>query len=385
VPGTYTWRELAGLTLRRQFPSVRDRGQRAIIEALGRIGPIQSQVARAPFVSLAARLPGVKYADIVAAHESYDVVRGSNLRGTVHTSLGQQHPIIDAVTRRTMTNFWRRGLKLERVEVADVQATIEAYATGAWRTPEQLRAELVSWLEGHEGPAAIEAAGTGGQGRAMAHIHSAMIRRPAKGREWERQTPPVYRVASDVLQVGRSPWLGDVDAALVELTRIHLAAYGPANRRDIAWWSGEGLRNVEAALEALGDELTPRPGPDGQVYYDLAALAGRSHDPGLRLLPEYDSLVVGYDPKSRDRFLDPDHLQHFWLQANGSFSSALLADGRLVGSWKFTGAADERRVELRMFPDMPLVTADDLASCVDALDAALDLRISDVVVSTIDD
>jgi len=378
----YTWEELAGLTLRRQFPSVRGTGPAAILDLVDRIGPIQSQVARSPFVALSARLPGVRYDDIVAVHEAFGVVRGSNLRGTVHTCVQDQHPLLDTVARRTLHKYWMRGLRLSRVDADDVRRAMEEFAVGAWRTPDQLREHLVGWLAEHETAETVEAATTDGQGRSTAHIHSAMIRRPLDGTDWERQSTPGYRVAADVLGLAPSRWLEDPDGALVALVRIHLASYGPANRRDIAWWSGEGLRNVDQALATLGTELTERPGPDGQTYYDLASIRPRRHDPGVRLLPEFDAVVVGYDPKTRDRFFDKEHLPHFWLQANGSFGCVVLVGGRLAGSWRLVGTGDERHLEVRRFPGKPLIGEEALGPQVEALQSALAITVTDVVETT---
>ncbi|MEP6665130.1 MAG: crosslink repair DNA glycosylase YcaQ family protein [Nocardioidaceae bacterium] len=379
----YTWEGLASSTLRRQFPRIRGRGTAAVVELVRRVGPIQSQVARSPFVTVSSRLPGATYDAITAAYESFDVVRGSNVRGTVHTCVREHHPLLDTITRRSQAMGWRRNLKLEKNTVADVQAGIEDFATGEWRTPDELRAHLVSWLESRDGPDVAELARTTGIGRAFAHVHSAMIRRPMGDGGWDRQSAPVYRVAAAVLGVARSPWLADPDAALVALTRQHLTAYGPANRRDIAWWSGEGLRNVDAALATLADELTGRPGPDGQIYYDLLdAPKGGGADVGVRLVAEFDALVVAYDPKTRDRFLDPDHLPHVWLQQNGTFSSAVLSEGRLSGSWKFDGTVGERRIEVRMFPGRRRLQESDLADQVNALEKALAIDVSDVTVTT---
>ena len=378
----YAWEELAASTLRRQFPSVDGRDGASILDLMRRVGPIQSQVARAPFVTMSSRLPGASYDDIVAVHESYDAVRGSSLRGTVHTSVADQHPLLDVITRRTLANLWRRSLKLGRVDVETVRTAMERFATGEWRTPQELRVHLVAWLAEHDSAEAAEAAGTGGGGRAMAHLHSALIRRPLHGTDWERQSPPGYRVRTDVVGEPPSPWLADPHGALVALTRVHLAAYGPSNRRDIAWWSGERLGHVDAALAALGDEVESRPGPDGQLYYDLVkSSSGGSEDPGVRLLPEYDALVVAYDPKSRARFLRDEHVPFLWQMANGSFSAAVLAGGRLRGSWKLSGSGARRRLEVRMFPGERLVDPGDCADQVSALEAALALQVSDVEVA----
>ena len=52
----YSWDDLAGLARARQFPDVPGRDVGAVADALDRIGPIQAQTARAPFLGLAARL-----------------------------------------------------------------------------------------------------------------------------------------------------------------------------------------------------------------------------------------------------------------------------------------------------------------------------------------
>jgi hypothetical protein len=94
-------------------------------------------------------------------------------------------------------------------------------------------------------------------------------------------------------------------------------------------------------------------------------------------VPEYDALVVGYDPKSRDRFLDPAHLPRIWMSANGSFSSAVLAGGRLAAAWRMTRDR-ATRIEVQMFPGLPKLRESDLADQVAALEHALDVEIADV-------
>ena len=86
---SWTWAELAGRSLARQFPV--DAGgpgptTEQVAGWLDRVGPIQSQTARSPFIGLAARFPGLTHAALTAAYEANAVVRGSVVRGTVHTS-----------------------------------------------------------------------------------------------------------------------------------------------------------------------------------------------------------------------------------------------------------------------------------------------------------
>jgi hypothetical protein len=380
VARAYTWDALARATVSRQFPRIRGRGAGSVVELVERVGPIQSQVPRSPFVTVSSRLPGAAHSAINEAYESLGIVRGSNLRGTVHTSARAQHRVLDAVTRRAMGNGWRRHLKLERAPVADVQAGIESFARDGWRTPDELREHLIGWLGEHEGAAAKEAAATTGVGRAFAHVHSGLIRRPLGDGAWDRQSAPGYRTASEVLDEPPRSAI-DPNDALVALARQHLRAFGPANRRDVAWWAGEALGAVDAAIDTLGDELTRRPGPDGQTYYDLVdAPTGGLADPGVRLLPEYDAVVVGYDPKSRDRFLDSAHLPRIWMSANGMFSAGVLVDCRLAAAWKIVSDKSRRRIEVEMFPGMPRLAESDLADQVAALEAALAVEIYDVAI-----
>jgi hypothetical protein len=376
----YTWETLARATCRRQFPRIRGRGAAGVVELVERVGPIQSQVARSPFVTVSSRLPGATHEAVTEAYESFGVVRGSNLRGTVHTSARSHHDLLDAVTRHAMEKGWRRHLKLERASVADVRAGIEDFARSGWRTPDELREHLIAWLGEHEGPSAANAAATTGVGRAFAHVHSGLLRRPLGDGAWDRQGAPGYRTASEVLGEASRADL-DPAGALVALTRQHLRAFGPANRRDVAWWTGDGLTAVDAALATLADELTCRPGPDGQSYYDLADRPAAGHaDPGVRLLPEYDALVVGYDPKSRDRFLDPEHLPQMWMSANGMFSASVLADGRLAAAWKLVAEKARHRIEVEMFPGVRRLAESDLADQAAALETVLSIEIADMAI-----
>jgi hypothetical protein len=383
VTAAYSWEELAQATLRRQLPAAVDGAAAGRVGGLvRRTGPVQSQVARSPYVGLAARSPGLTYADVEAAYATGALVRGSNLRGTVHTSTPEQHELLDAVTRRSLAGAWRRALGLQRTGPDDVRAALERFATGAWRTPEELREHLALVVTRTEGEEAGARARAPGLGRAMAHLHGGLVRAPLSGSGFDRQTAPGYRLADEVLGRDRSAVVADPHAALVELCRGHVRWHGPSSRRDIAWWSGDRLGDVDAALAEIADELVGRPGPDGETYLDLAEGApSQDPVPGPRLLPEFDALVVAYAPKARVRFADEAHLPWFWTQANGLFSCVLLLDGRLRGSWRLVGTGRRRVLELRTFPGERPVDPGDLTDPVRALATVLACEVTDVRVT----
>lgn len=369
----YTADQLRRATLRRQFPRVRGRGRAAVTEVVRRTGPIQSQAPRAPFVGVAARLPGVPYDAIAEAFETHDIVKASNIRGTVHVCVREQFPLLDAVTRRTLESGLRKILNLQRLDVAEVRAEIERWLGDEWRLESDLTDHMTSWLEASDS-AESATASKESSARFQLRGYSALIRRPSNG-AWEMRSPWLLRHGPPLLGTP----VVDAETALDGLVRVHVGAYGPSTRDDIAWWSGEGLTRVDAAIARLGDELVPRPGPGGATYFDLAEPPpGGPPDPGLRLLPEFDALVLGYHPKGRVRFLDPDHVEAIWNRANGMFSPTILYDGRLVGLWRLVGAGRRRDVEVRPLPGASLPPEGAFDGPVEGLATALDVEVRDL-------
>lgn len=380
MPPTYTWAQLRRLSLARQFPRVRGRGIDALVETLGRVGPVQAQTARSPFVGSAARLPGVTHATVTAAYERGLVVRGSSIRGTVHASTPEQHRLLDPVTRLGQRRLWERTLGLQRLTLDEVHDAVELLAEGDWHPAEVLRDGLADWLAEHD--SAEAAASLQDQvGRHFPSGHSALVRRPLRG-GWEGQGRAGYRPVREVVpddDALRAPLLADPPAALAALVRVHLTAYGPATRADIAWWAGVGLRPVDAALATLRPEVTVRPGPDGADYWDLAEGMPRPvGDVGTRLLPEFDAVLVGYHPRSRDRFVSPRDHAVLWNQANGLILPPLLHDGRVVGYWRTDGTGATRRLRAHLFSGAPRPDESDLADPVAALETAMGWAISDL-------
>jgi hypothetical protein len=351
----------------------------AVVELFDRLGPVQSQVPRAPFVSVAARLPGASYTEITAAFDAYDIVKATSLRGTVHVSSREHHPLVDAVAQRTLASALRNQLQLRRVDVRAVRSEIERYA-GEWRDRRDLLEHMRDWLVEHESAESAEAMKSLGAS-SLVRAHSALLRRPSDG-AWDRRTDVLLRFSSTVFE----PTRVGADAALVELTRVHLASYGPATRRDVAWWTGETLSRVDAAIDRLGDDVVRLRGSDAVTYLDLAGgVRGGTPDPGVRLLPEYDGLLLGYAPPARSRFLNLDHIDHVWFRKNGVFAPLVLMDGRIVATWRLAAVGRQTRVGVRQtrlgvrpIPGERPVPPDLLAERIASLEAALSLTIGDV-------
>jgi hypothetical protein len=376
---TYTWDDLAGLARARQFPptdGLDPTDPAAVAVMLERVGPVQSQTARSPFLALAARLPGVTLETVSAAYDAHRIVRGSNLRGTVHTSPAADHPLLEVATRTGQRAWWRRSLRLGARSLEEVWDSIEEFAHDEWRTPVELLDHVRGWIAEHDPEArpAVDAQA----GRYFGFGHGGLIRRPLTG-GWQGQGAPGYRTASAVLG-DRRAILADPERALDALVLRHVRCHGPSSRHDLAWWAGIGLRVVDASLDRLADVLTVAPGPDGRSYHDVPPPHEPGHEPtsGVRLLPEFDALLCAYEPSARQRFVTTDHHARLWGRGNGLMVAPLLVDGRITGHWRLTGSGKQRDCEITWFAGTRQPRKAELDGPVAALTAAYAVSVGSV-------
>src|SRR5215204_7234291 len=138
--------ELRRRTLQRQFPKINGTDPESVLELFTRLGPIQSQVPRAPFLAVSSRLPGVPYSTIRDLFEQHRLLKTTNIRGTVHTSTREHFAMLDAVARRTRAAQLRNYLKLDQVTPEQLATEVEACTAGDWRAPADIVTHLRTWL-----------------------------------------------------------------------------------------------------------------------------------------------------------------------------------------------------------------------------------------------
>lgn len=358
-----SWEDLAGAALARQFPEP----AHDVAGRLGQVGPVQSQTARSPYLALVARFPGTTREEVTAAYESAAIVRGSTVRGTVHTATPGQYAALGAATRVGQRTLWQRMLRLEHSSLEDLWRATEAFAAH-WRSTDELEDHLHRWLVEHEGRDDV----TGQQaGRYLAFGHGGLVRRPVNG-DWSGQGAPEYRA----LPAAAEPSIGDA-------LELHLRSHGPSSRHDLSWWSGLGLRVVDEHLAHLQGRLglTRTEGPDGRTYLDVPAPPAPRALEGVRLLPEFDALMCAYDPAGRERFAASAHLARLWSGANGLVLPPLLVDGQITGYWRAAGSAKRRALEVSWFSGTRRPRRAELAAPVSAVEVALGIAVTEVTVT----
>lgn len=368
--------DLALRTLARQFPRSTGTAVDDLVSLYSALGPVQTQVPRAAFVFAASRLPGITHETVVEAFESYALVKGTTLRGTVHSSTPLHHAWSAAITRGWLDTSLTKALSLQAVSSDDVRAETAAYAADLWRERDDLVAHVLEWLGEHEPDGRGVAADT--STRNLIRSAPGLVRRPPD-RRWHTRTDTLYRAAGAVVDVDVDAH--DPDVARRALVRTHLASYGPATRRDVAWWLGERLRPVDAAVEALGDEVVRQEGPGGATYLDLVdAPDGSTYEGGVRMLPEFDGVLLGFEGTGpeRGRFTAIDNLPTIFNKVNGMCSPIVLDGTRIVARWRIVPRGARIDVEVLPLPGEHPPDEAAVADALTAVESVLDTEVAEL-------
>lgn len=141
------------------------------------------------------------------------------------------------------------------------------------------------------------------------------------------------------------------DAALVELARRYLAAYGPASVADFAAWSGLPSGLAKLAMAGIGAEMVPFPGGiTGLWTLGPVASEPRSSRPVVRLLGHFDTFLLGY----RRREHIGDAAAEAWIHQGGGgwIRPVVCVDGWIAGGWRLDARGSG--LDLTVIPFAPL-------------------------------
>ncbi len=283
-------------------------------EVTERLLAVQAQDLRAARLSVRARSTGLTAADVDRALADRELVVDTLQRGTLHLVRVEDHAWLHPLLAPGLRAVSARRLAEEGLSPRDVERGVAAVTAAVTDRGPLVRGQLREVLDG---------AGVRTVGQALVHLlmqaslRGHLVRGPVVGREQAF--------------VSAREWLGpaptfDRDVALARLAERYLAGHAPASDRDLARWSGLGLRDVRAGLGAV--RTVER--PDG-----LLTLPGHDLDaplPAPRLLGPFEPLLLGWE--SREDVIGP-HLG--LVTSNGIFKAFALVDGRAVATWRASG------------------------------------------------
>lgn len=116
----------------------------------------------------------------------------------------------------------------------------------------------------------------------------------------------------------------------------YFRSHGPATLADFVRWTGLRVADGKMGLSVAGDELE-QVDVDGVAHWMDPATperlaACRAEARGVLLLPGFDELLLGY--RDRSAVLDPAYADLLVPGSNGMFKATVVADGRVVGTWR---------------------------------------------------
>lgn len=289
------------------------------------------------YLSAAARVANFRLADLDALlYDKRSVIRLRCMRGMAYIEPVELVPVLFACTGEAPDKTLRRIGKYSGLGEDGVQALAErVVAVLADRPPmtvREIREALGADVPGAKEGLQFTVALLGRTGR--------VVRATVRG-SW-RSDNYAYALWDD--------WVGapveriDPAAARVELARRYLRAFGPATAADLKWWTGWTKRDTEAALAALGDELTPvsldgvaavvRTAELAELAVPRAASAAEAAG-SARLLPVWDSYLMAYATGAAGRarqVAEADYAKVY--DKAGNATSTVIVDGMAAGVWE---------------------------------------------------
>jgi hypothetical protein len=284
---------------------------------------VQAQELPAASLSVRARTAELTAEDVERARVAdRSIVHTWAMRGTLHLlateDLGWLLPLLGPIF---MAADRRRRAELGLDEETTTRGARALGDLLAARGP-QTRAELA-------GPLAAQ--GIPVDGQALVHLIAYATLAGVVCHGPDRGAKPAYVLLSDWAQIG--PAL-DPDTAAAELARRYLAAYGPATPEDLAAWSGLALNTARAAWQRVSGALVEVSVGDPHMWMlreQARWLDERRAAPDVRLLPAYDTLLLGYT--TRELFVDPAHARRVH-PGGGIIRPVMLAGGRASATWR---------------------------------------------------
>jgi hypothetical protein len=329
APSTLSTKRLNRATLARQL--LLDRAEISVPEAVARLGGLQAQEPKHPFIGLWSRLAEFREVALQRALLDRSVVRATLMRGTLHLATAADYAALRAPLQPMLTRAMTSALR-GRDEGLDPEAVLPV-ARGLLEERPRTFDELRTLLQ--EAFPEVNHRALGYSVRMLLPL----VMVPSDDR-WGFPRVADFTLAEPWI---RGPLLADEGPE--ELVLHYLAAFGPAAAADVQTWSG--LQGMKAVIEALRPRLTSFADERGRELFDLpdAPRPEEGAPAPPRFLPEFDSLLLAHADRAR---VIADEHRAAVITKNLRVRATFLIDGFVRGTWEVKRA--RRKATLTVTP-----------------------------------
>ena len=305
--------ELNRATLARQL--LLERSDLDITSAVVHLAGLQAQNPLDPYLALWSRLRDFDPHELGRRIEARELVRIVVMRGTIHLVTGDDalgmRALVQPVLDREINHHSEFAPLLVDVDLAPVLAFAGPLLAARPMTATKLRAALDAEFPGLPSAALAYAC----------RCKLPLVQVPPRG---------VWGKTLAVTSTPLGAWIGqdgDSSMTIEDLARRYLAAFGPASVADFATWTR--LTALRPVFERLASELVVVCDERGRELFDLPDAPRPPADvpAPVRLLPEYDNLLLSHADRSRFGPLAGERL----MGPRGPSKGAVLVDGRVQG------------------------------------------------------
>jgi hypothetical protein len=323
--------------------------KRRVLEVVSGIGGLHAQLMSSAELSLWTRLEGLKRDDVQKwLWRDRRLVKTWAMRGTLHLLSSKEYQLWQAGLG-TYTHYlkpaWFKAFGVTQKELEGIVAAISKALDGRTLTRDHLAERVGKITKNKEFGEKLR--GSWGALLKPASFQGHLCFGPNQGRNVSFARPDQW------LGLKRSAAI-DPDAALAEITRRFLTAYGPATREDFArWWSVSPAAGARL-IEGLGDEVAET-SLDGAKYWALSEnhheMLAAEPTKSVRLLPAFDPYVIG-STRQTTKLMTGDFKARVH-RPQGWVSPVVLVDGGIAGVWRHEKKGNRLIVEVEPFQRVP--------------------------------
>jgi hypothetical protein len=300
--------------------------------AVERLAGMQAQVANAAYIGLWSRLEGFDRDDLTRAILDRRVVRATLMRGTLHLFSARDYLALRVALQPGISRAYRGffGGRIRGLDVGAVVEELRGIFEERRHSHSELRDRVARLHPDHD--------------REMlaytARFNLPLVQVPPAG-TWGSSGSVAYGLAERELGARLEEEPGPR-----EVIRRYLAAFGPASVADMQTWSS--IPALRGPVDEMRDELVTFRDEAGRELFDLphAPRPDGEVPAPVRLLPEFDNLVLSH--ADRSRVIADEHRSRVLL-TGGRVRPTFLVDGFVSGTWKVERAKGTTTVVVEPF------------------------------------